>query len=261
MKLLFTNDDGVHADGLQELYRQFSKKLECWISAPATQQSAKSHAFSLGKELVVQRHSSRCVSIEGTPADSVYYGMNGMAGGPFDWVLSGINAGSNLGTDVHYSGTVGAAMEGCFHGAHALAVSLHGVERVANADYTHAAEIALQVFLKLAPLVQQSPPSCWNLNIPNVGPDQMKSVRLAPLARRNYHSAVQIIERVSSSKTVVRLGGAHKDFEGGEHCDGPMLFAGHPTLTQLSWNWSIGQGKPDDFVPSKKVQESLSGMA
>lgn len=261
MKILFTNDDGVHANGLQELYRQFSKKLECWISAPATQQSAKSHAFSLGKELMVQRHTNRCVSIEGTPADSVYYGMHGMEGGPFDWVLSGINAGSNLGTDVHYSGTVGAAMEGCFHGAHALAISLHGVERVPDADYTHAAEVALQVFLSLAPLVHEMPPSCWNLNIPNIDPDQMKPVRVTPLARRNYHSAVQIIESVSSTKTVVRLGGAHKGFEGGAHCDGPMLFAGHPTLTQLSWNWSVGQEALEPFVSPKEVQESLSRMA
>lgn len=237
MKLLLSNDDGIDAPGITALFGVLQEGRDLWVSAPAGQCSAQSHAFSLGKTLRVDHRSPTRVAVAGTPADAVYFGLYGLLDSPPDWVISGVNAGSNLGTDVHYSGTVAAAMEGCIHGIHALAASLHGVEKDPQADFGPGARLVARVLDVLAPLLDGHAATCWNLNIPNCQETEIRGVRLAALCKRQYVPHVKIVDS-GDGFSMVRLGGPHLRFYGPDNADGPMVFDGYATLTPLHWNWT-----------------------
>ena len=121
MRVLLSNDDGVHAAGLSALADAFEGD-EVWVVAPDREQSASSHAISLHRPLRMHEVSPRWYSVDGTPTDAVYMGLNlVLRGAPPDVVVSGVNHGPNLGNDVLYSGTVAAAMEAALLGVSAIA--------------------------------------------------------------------------------------------------------------------------------------------
>ena len=113
MKILSSNDDGVHAPGLDvlgEIARHFSDDI--WICAPDEEQSGMGHALTLTRPVRLRRHGERRFSVTGTPTDSVTMGLRKVMDGEPDVILSGVNRGANLGDDITYSGTVSAAIEG-----------------------------------------------------------------------------------------------------------------------------------------------------
>lgn len=131
--ILISNDDGYYSMGIRALMRALAKLGEVVVVAPATDQSAISHAISLNRPLrlveqppvVEDGHTIRIFSVDGTPTDSVYMGVHYVLKGRLpDLVVSGINHGANLGYDVLYSGTVSAAMEAAMLGIRSVAVSL-----------------------------------------------------------------------------------------------------------------------------------------
>ena len=135
MKILISNDDGVQSPGIEALVKVLCREHEVIVAAPASQQSAKAHAITVGKPIYIDeykplmdRYGIKAYSIGGTPADSVKLYLEGVLDNNEalfpDLVISGINDGSNLGTDLIYSGTVGAAKEGFIHNIRAIAVSL-----------------------------------------------------------------------------------------------------------------------------------------
>ena len=128
MLFLVSNDDGIDATGIKVLEQSLSALGKVVVCAPKTEQSAKSHSFSMHEAIRVTQHAENRWAVWGTPADSVYLGIHHfcqqMHAQKPDLVVSGINRGTNLGTDVHYSGTVAAAQEGAFSGIPSLAVSL-----------------------------------------------------------------------------------------------------------------------------------------
>ena len=127
MRVLLSNDDGVHSAGLAALAAAFGDD-EVWIVAPDREQSASSHAISLHRPLRLTEVGPRRWAVDGTPTDAVYMGLNHvLKGARPDVVVSGVNHGPNLANDVLYSGTVAAAMEAALLGVHAIAVSLAGV--------------------------------------------------------------------------------------------------------------------------------------
>lgn len=124
MKILLTNDDGIHAPGLEVLEaiaRQFSDDI--WICAPDEEQSGMGHALTLTRPVRLRKHGERRFSVTGTPTDAVTMGMRKVMGEKPDLILSGVNRGANLGDDVTYSGTVSAAIEGALAGVRAVAMS------------------------------------------------------------------------------------------------------------------------------------------
>ena len=135
MRILITNDDGIQSPGLEALVRALHEKHQVIVAAPAAQQSAKAHAITVRERLYVdeypplqEAYGIKALAISGTPADTVKLYMEGIiqrdpAVKP-ELVVSGINDGSNVGTDILYSGTIGAATEGYVQGISALAVSL-----------------------------------------------------------------------------------------------------------------------------------------
>ena len=112
MKILLTNDDGYQAPNIQNLFRKLSENHDVWIIAPENNCSGMSAAISFLKDTEIRQVEERIYAVDGTPADCTYFGLLGIVDFEFDMVVSGINHGANLGTDVIYSGTVGAAVGG-----------------------------------------------------------------------------------------------------------------------------------------------------
>lgn len=124
-RILVTNDDGIHAPGLKACVH-IAKALsdDVWVVAPESEQSAASHSLTLRRPLRLRKIGPRRFTVDGTPTDCVVMAVREvLADGPPDLILSGVNHGANLGEDVHYSGTVAAAMEGTLLGIRSIAFS------------------------------------------------------------------------------------------------------------------------------------------
>jgi 5'-nucleotidase len=205
VRVLLSNDDGVHAPGLEALAAAFPDD-EVWIVAPDREQSASSHAISLHRPLRIVEVGERRYAVDGTPTDAVYLALNHvLRGRPPDLVLSGVNHGPNLGNDVLYSGTVAAAMEGALLGVNAIAVSL--ATRPAT-DFSHAAAFAAALARRLAEAPPR-PPALLNVNVP-AGP--VKGFRLARLGVRSYGN--EVVEKVDPrGRSYFWIGGdaSHRD--------------------------------------------------
>jgi len=183
VRVLLSNDDGVHAAGLRALAAAFEGD-EVWVCAPDREQSASSHAISLHRPLRLLEVAPRWHAVDGTPTDAVYVGMNLVLKGRWpDVVVSGVNHGPNLGNDVHYSGTVAAAMEGALLGVPALAVSL---AHAPPHDFTEAARFAAAL---ARALVARRPPVPVLLNV-NVPAGPVRGWRLVRLGKRTYGNEV-----------------------------------------------------------------------
>src|SRR4051812_9193765 len=124
MRILLSNDDGVHAMGLKVLQKELKKLGDVWVVAPLEEKSTTGHSLTLHKPLRLIEMGPRFYGVSGSPADCVYLGIRQVIGKMPDLVVSGPNRGANLGQDVYYSGTVSAAREACILGIRSLAVSL-----------------------------------------------------------------------------------------------------------------------------------------
>jgi len=167
MHWILTNDDGVDAPGLEALYQAARGLGDLRVIAPDGPQSGCGHAVTTHKPLRVQRLEAEKMSVSGTPADCVRLAVHHLAR-EIQWVLSGINAGGNLGADVFHSGTVAAAREAVLHGLPAIAVS-HYLARNRPVDWDLAAVRAGRVLRELVsrPWI---PGTFWNVNLPHPEP-------------------------------------------------------------------------------------------
>lgn len=191
MKLLITNDDGVEARGLWALVEraQSCSGLDVTVVAPDRERSATGHAISIHQPIEVREigaHSAgaRVYAASGTPADCVKLAVEGIMERPPDFLISGINRGPNLGTDVFYSGTVSAALEGALLGIKSMAVSLTAFE---NLDYAAAADFAVEQVLAAAG--DPSWPSLVNVNVPAVPRESLSGVAITRLGVQIYRDA------------------------------------------------------------------------
>lgn len=190
MKILISNDDGVNAPGVRCLANTLARTDQHQITlvCPDRERSATGHALTLHKPLRADpvqegfEPSINAWSCSGTPSDCVKLGLDGLMDSPPDWVISGINQGSNLGTDVLYSGTVSAAMEGLLEQIPSMAVSLASFSAT---DFQPAADFVVR-FLKTLeqhPLPQLT---LLNVNVPPVPTQQIRGTVLVPLGIRKY---------------------------------------------------------------------------
>lgn len=176
MRILLTNDDGIHADGLRALERiahQLSDDV--WVVAPETDQSGFAHSLSLSEPLRLRKIDDRHFAVRGTPTDCVIMGARKLMPELPDLILSGINSGSNIADDVTYSGTVAGAMEGCLLGIRSIALSqaynVCNQERVVPWEVAEAHAPAL-----LDKLIGTDLPQgvFLNVNFPNCPPDEVR---------------------------------------------------------------------------------------
>jgi 5'-nucleotidase len=162
--LLLTNDDGIEAPGIQALYEATVELGERIVIAPAQPCSGCGHGVTTHRPIPIHERADGWIGVEGTPADCVRLGLDRLAPG-VQWVLSGINAGGNLGADAYYSGTMAAAREAALHGKRALAVSQY-IARGRAIDWAWTATWARKV---LRWLMEQpwEPHTFWNVNLPH----------------------------------------------------------------------------------------------
>jgi 5'/3'-nucleotidase len=168
LRFLLTNDDGIDAPGLAALAWAAGRLGQTLTVAPVAPCSSCGHQVTTTRPVRVHRHDEQRFSAEGWPADCVRVALRGLAE-DVDWVLSGINAGGNLGADVYVSGTVAAVREAALLGTPGVAVS-HYKRRELEFDWPRAAGWVLALLPDL--LTQPRPPgSFWNVNLPHLRPD------------------------------------------------------------------------------------------
>jgi 5'-nucleotidase len=177
--ILLSNDDGIEAQGIRDLYDGLKGMGRVHVVAPAVDQSAASHSFSLRKPIRVWRLRPRWFAVHGTPTDCLLISHHGILKREIDLVFSGINDSPNLGDDVLYSGTVAAAIEGAMLGMPSVAVSY--VEPGRNRA------LAIRLLRRLVPMLLDGllpEKSLLNINIPAT--DRIRGVRVTRLGRRIY---------------------------------------------------------------------------
>ena len=189
-RILLTNDDGIHAPGLEALER-VARGLsdDVWVVAPETEQSATSHSLTLRRPLRIRHLGPQRYTVDGTPTDCVLIAIKKvMADRPPDLVLSGINQGANVGEDVTYSGTVAAAMEAALLGYPAVALSL---SRYGDHEYRwpSAEHHAGDVIRRLTGLTWPRD-VLMNVNFPDVPPEGVRGVRICRQGRRVADTSV-----------------------------------------------------------------------
>jgi 5'-nucleotidase len=183
MRILLTNDDGVYARGLRALRKELQKLGEVIVVAPATEQSAVGHSITLLTPLLVQevldeQDQFMGWAVEGRPADCVKLALLELLPQPPALVVSGLNAGSNAGINVLYSGTVAAAIEGAFFQQVSVAVSLE-YTKVKPLDFSRAAQLARQVIEQLLARKPEAG-ALFNVNIPSLEKGPIRGVRTVP---------------------------------------------------------------------------------
>ncbi len=139
-RVLLTNDDGYHAEGLRALAEELKDLAEVHIVAPSWERSGAAQSLTLRQPIICHRITENEWAIDGTPADCVIVALHKLLKEPPDLVISGINQGGNLGENVYYSGTVGAAREAAIHHVPGLAVSL--CSKRVNSDFAPSARLA-----------------------------------------------------------------------------------------------------------------------
>lgn len=176
MRVLLTNDDGIHAPGIMALVQELGRDHELHVVAPETEMSAVGHAITLTSPLRVQRINKNGTffgfGVTGTPADCVKIAVQELLDGPPDVVLSGINPGANVGVNVLYSGTVSAATEGAFLGIPSAAVSLNTRQAP---DFRFAARFSRQIIRFITERGLRAG-TALNVNIPAIPPDRIQGV-------------------------------------------------------------------------------------
>ena len=183
MKILISNDDGVTAPGIAALANALQEIAEIRVVAPDRNRSGASNSLSLDRPIRVKKLDNGFYSVEGTPTDCVHLAITGLFDETFDMVVSGINAGANVGDDIFYSGTVAAAMEGRFLGYPAIAISLAG----SHNKFTHY-DTAAKITRTLVQHIQADPlpgATILSINIPDLPQAEILGFEVTRLGTRH----------------------------------------------------------------------------
>jgi 5'-nucleotidase len=188
MRILLSNDDGIHAPGLEVLERiarQFSDDI--WVVAPESDQSGVGHGLSISMPLRARPAGERRFAVSGTPTDCVILAVKQLMDGPPDLILSGVNSGQNIADDVTYSGTVAAAMEGALMGVRSVALSqaYNFADGTRTVPWEVAAAHGAAVLDKVLG-VPLSPDRFVNINFPNCPPDAVEGIEVTRQGRLNH---------------------------------------------------------------------------
>lgn len=236
MRILVSNDDGYQAPGLAALVNALRAIGEVTVVAPDRDRSGASNSLTLGRPLRVVEHDNGFYSVDGTPTDCVHVALFGLLDEEPDVVVSGINAGANLGDDVIYSGTVAAAMEGRFLGLPSVAVSLVGEE---PRRYDVAAGYAAQLTASLATLAMPAG-TLLNVNVPgNSEPGPIRA-ELTRLGQR--HKAEPVIKDTDPrGRTIYWIGATGPELDAGAGTDFDAVRRGLVSVTVVSTDLTCAQ--------------------
>lgn len=234
MNILITNDDGIQADGIIELAKEISKIANVYVVAPDSQRSATGHAITLHNPILVNdeyiNENITAYSTSGTPADCVKIGVEALLKDiNIDLVLSGINNGPNLGTDVVYSGTVSAAIEGLIQDKPSIAISYDDFN-IDKETYKRAANYIVNLIDSMKDQLELLEDSILNVNIPK---GEVKGVKITKLGERKYDNVVE--DRLSPrGKRYVWIGGDIRDVKQDEDSDITAVENGYISITPVN---------------------------
>lgn len=241
LNILITNDDGINAPGIYSLAKEISKKHNVIIVAPREQKSASSHSISIHtpiriKEEKLEGLNCRAYSIVGTPADCTQAGLS-LLGENIDLVISGINRGFNSGTDIIYSGTVSAAIEGTIYDVPSIAISMGVDFSKFDEDYSKAAKWASKI-VDIAEKKYLKNHVILNVNVPNINEEEIKGLKVCKIGKTTYKTDYVLLENdESNSDKVYEIKGTRNDIES-DDTDVYFLSQGYVTLTPLHFDFT-----------------------
>ncbi len=225
-----TNDDGIHAYGL-ELLVDVCRNIcnDVWVVAPDREHSGASRSVTLHRPLRPVRRSDGEYQIDGTPTDCVLMALGNLMPQMPDFIFSGINHGPNLGEDVLYSGTVAGAMEGLSQGIPGVAFSLAG----RHGEMLEGDRAWIERLVRYVVEVKAFPPGLLlNINIPPIPGDDIEGIRITTLGSRVYTGALVDAED-RWGRRVHWIGGGKLSWSGGEDCDFRAIEGGFISVTPL----------------------------
>ena len=228
MRILVSNDDGVHAEGIRALSEALAACGEVIVVAPDRNRSGASHSLTLEVPLRVTRIAETGYhAVKGTPTDCVHLAVNELVRPEPDMVVAGINHGANLGDDVIYSGTVAAATEGRHLGFPSLAISLVGKTHFATAAH-YAALLVKGIMVHPLPADQ-----ILNVNVPDLPLDQIKGIRVTRLGNRHRAESV-ICTEDPRGQPIYWIGPPGSQQDAGEGTDFSAIEQGYVSITPLT---------------------------
>lgn len=186
MNILLVNDDGIYSNGILRLAEKLAKMHNVTVVAPQNQMSGTGHSMTLYGYVNFSKinilNGIECYIVSGTPADCVKVAVNLILTEKPDLIISVINKGFNLGTDIVYSGTVNSALEGAVHGIKAIAVSQeYGIK-----DFEFSSEFVVKNLQKLFSLLPDDAQTVLNINIPSDDVNTIKGVKIAKIGRKLF---------------------------------------------------------------------------
>lgn len=214
MRILLSNDDGYFAPGLACLAQHLSTIAEVTVVAPERDRSGASNSLTLSRPLNLRRATNGFYFVDGTPTDCVHLAVTGMLDTQPDIVVSGINAGANMGDDTIYSGTVAAATEGFLLGIPSIAISM---SRHGPVHFETAGRVAVELVQRFK---REENPHPWllNVNVPDVPYEQLQGMEVTRLGKR--HKAEPVIKSSNPhGEPVYWVGAAGKAQDAGEGTD------------------------------------------
>lgn len=229
IKILVTNDDGIHAPGIRALAEALRTIGTVAVVAPDRERSAVGHALTLHHPLRATRIGSDIFAVDGTPTDCVNLGIHNLISFTPDIVVSGINRGSNLGDDVTYSGTVSAAMEATLMGIPAFAVSLstdgEGLHYETAAEFS--ARLAVEVVSRGLPA-----DTFLNVNVPDLPRSDLLPTLITSQGRRKFEGG--IVDKVDPrGRKYYWIGSGELTFLDVPGSDYHAVSRGHISITPL----------------------------
>ena len=236
MRILLVNDDGIHAGGIRTLAARLAQNHDVTVVAPESEKSATSHAITIYRPLRAKKtqlaglEGTACYVVDGLPVDCTKIGISHLMQGKTDLVVSGINHGPNMGSDILYSGTVAAALDAVIMGYRALAVS---ISAYTPAHLDSAAEIAARLIG--SGLFDEPDDVLYNLNVPDLPQEQIKGIVSAPQARTVYDDAVELRDDPRGNKYIWMTGTLREQSCAGKS-DAAFLREGYATLTPLKYD-------------------------
>jgi len=218
MKILLTNDDGIHAGGIKALYDAFSTTHDVYIIAPESEKSACSNAITVHSQITIKRVAENQYSVAGYPADCIIIGLSGDFIPDVDLIISGINHGPNVGDDLIFSGTVAGARTAYIFGKAAIAISINSYHRESK-FFKDASEFLLGFVDNISNDIMNhvngtlndegrslpSPPF-YNINYPDLSHDQIKGKKYTRVGRRMYRDSFKNMT-FKSNEAIVQMGG------------------------------------------------------
>lgn len=195
MNILLTNDDGYKASGIQQLYKALSKTNKVFLIAPEGNCSGMSAAISLRKEIEVKEIEKNIFAVTGTPADCSYLGLLSIVSEPIDMIVSGINLGANLGEDIFYSGTVGAAIAGRRLNYVPVALSVSSFQPK-NLEFISKQS---SVIVEQATHLPADQNLLVNVNFPDLPQSKIEGIKITKLGKRGTPDIPDIIKKTESS--------------------------------------------------------------